>query len=250
MNLILRSVELTKKEFNYCQIDPYTATEEQLKKEISRLDNLHDEYYNLEQALKIFLNSTYGALASPFFYGFETSLAESITLQGQDLVKYAAKCIDNYFLNRWHKDKDLHKELGLNYVNQIKTDSLQIYTDTDSSCRHTVVSIKRDETKERKTIEQWYNENIKNGSAGVTLNGHESVKTNDKILNWNDNLYWANVKRIIRHRVNKSKWKLKTKSGKEIIVTNDHSMIVFRDGQKLKVKPSEILKSDKILVVM
>ena len=53
----------------------------------------------------------------------------------------------------------------------------------------------------------------------------------------------------MRHKVTKPKWKLKTKSGKEVIVTNDHSMIVFRDGKKLEVKPYEIQPSDKILVV-
>ena len=57
------------------------------------------------------------------------------------------------------------------------------------------------------------------------------------------------MKRIIRHKVTKTKWKLKTKSGKEIIVTNDHSMIVFRNDEKLTIRPSEILKTDKILTV-
>ena len=61
--------------------------------------------------------------------------------------------------------------------------------------------------------------------------------------------YYVPVKRIIRHKVSKSKWKLKTKSGKEIIITNDHSMIVFRNGSKLEIKPSEILKTDKILII-
>ena len=93
------------------------------------------------------------------------------------------------------------------------------------------------------------NNNIKNGSAGVTLKGHESVNCKEKVLNWDNDLYYAQVKRIIRHKVSKPKWKLKTKTGKEIIATNDHSMIVFRSGKKLEVKPSNILRTDKILVV-
>ena len=101
------------------------------------------------------------------------------------------------------------------------------------------------------TIEELYNKNIKNGSNGITLNGHESVKCSDKVLNYCEEkkLYYTEVKRIIRHKVSKPKWKLKTKSGKEIMVTNDHSMIVFRDNRKIEVKPSEILKTDKILIV-
>jgi hypothetical protein len=30
-------------------------------------------------------------------------------------------------------------------------------------------------------------------------------------------------------------------------VTGDHSMVIFRDGIQMVVKPSEILKTDKIL---
>ena len=91
-----------------------------------------------------------------------------------------------------------------------------------------------------------------NGSAGNTLKGHESVKCFEKILNYENKkgLYYAPVKRIIRHKVTKAKWVLKTKSGKEIIVTNDHSMIVFRDGVQMEVKPCDILKTDKILTVL
>ena len=101
------------------------------------------------------------------------------------------------------------------------------------------------------TIENLYNKNIKNGTAGMTLKGHESVNCEEKVLNWNENkkLYYAPVKRIIRHKVSKPKWKLKTKSGKEIIVTNDHSMIVFRNNEKIEIKPSDILKTDKILII-
>ena len=53
----------------------------------------------------------------------------------------------------------------------------------------------------------------------------------------------------MRHKVTKPKWRLRTKDGKEIIVTNDHSMIVFRDGEKLEIKPNQILPTDKVLIV-
>jgi len=141
--------------------------------------------------------------------------------------------------------RDLH---NFSNILQIpKDEPITIYGDTDSVAPDTIISTNNGE----KTIEDFYNENIEKGSAGITLKGHESVYTNDKILNYDENkgLYYAPVRRIIRHKVCKAKWKLKTKSGEEIIVTNDHSMIVFRDGKKLEVKPSEILKTDKILSI-
>lgn len=101
-----------------------------------------------------------------------------------------------------------------------------------------------------KTIEELFKENENNNKL-ITHKGHELVPVKDKILNYNDKgeLEFQNAKYIMRHKVSKPKWRLKTKSGKEIFVTNDHSMIVFRDGKKLEVKPYEILKTDKILVV-
>jgi uncharacterized membrane protein len=134
-----------------------------------------------------------------------------------------------------------------NYDTKFHEEDIIVYGDTDSVLNTTTIKTNIGEY----SIEDLYNKNIQNGSAGTTLKGHESVNCTDKVLNWSEDkgLYYTQVKRIIRHKVSKTKWKLKTKSGKEIVVTNDHSMIVFRDGKKLEVKPSEILKTDKILTV-
>ena len=154
----------------------------------------------------------------------------------------------NYWYKQWHLDFELHQRLGIKNVTQIgKDEHTSIYADTDSCHKDSLVRTDNGSF----TIEDWYNKNLINESGGETSKGHESVLTDDKILNFseNENLYYAPVKRIIRHKVSKDKWKLKTKSGKEIIVTNDHSMIVFRNGEKIEVKPSEIIESDKILVL-
>ena len=54
----------------------------------------------------------------------------------------------------------------------------------------------------------------------------------------------------MKHKVSKEQFKIKTKSGKEIIVTGDHSCIVFRNGKQLAVKAKDINKdTDKILSI-
>jgi DNA polymerase elongation subunit (family B) len=127
-----------------------------------------------------------------------------------------------------------------------KEDVIQ-YGDTDSVDYQTVIRT----NQYNNSIEDFYNRNIINGSNGETLKGHESVKTNEKVLNYSKEkgLYFAPVKRIIRHTVTKDKWKLKTKSGKEILITNDHSLIVFRNGIQTELKPKDVLKTDKILII-
>ena len=87
----------------------------------------------------------------------------------------------------------------------------------------------------------------------MTKNKQEIVECKDDlVLNWTKDkeLHYAPVKYIMRHKVKKSKFKIKTKSGKEVIVTGDHSCIVFRNGQQLTIKAKDINpKTDKILVV-
>jgi DNA polymerase elongation subunit (family B) len=119
-------------QFKLTQIDPHNCTLDELEKEIFRLKSLKEEYFNLEQSIKIFINSIYGACASPYFIGFNINVAEAVTLQGQDVAKYASKTIDDYFINIWHLDKELHTALGITYANKISAKTTTIYMDTDS----------------------------------------------------------------------------------------------------------------------
>lgn len=156
------------------------------------------------------------------------------------------RCNNDYWYNQWHLDTELHKKMNLKNVRPIpQTTPVSIYADTDSVHKDTIIRTGIGSM----SIEDLYN--LGHTPLGNTLNGHESVNSASSILNWSKDkeLYYAEARRIIRHKVSKPKWKLKTKSGKEIIVTNDHSMVVFRDGNQLTVKPSEILKTDKILVI-
>ena len=74
------------------------------------------------KAIKILINSVYGAFGNQYFYFFNIDIAQSITLQGQDMIKFANKAINFYFKERWHLDTKLHKELGIDsyVVNKVK----------------------------------------------------------------------------------------------------------------------------------
>jgi DNA polymerase elongation subunit (family B) len=120
-------------EFKLSKIDPNSCPIEDLKKEIKRLKDIVDEYNGLQHSIKIFINSIYGACASPFFVGYNIYIAEAVTLQGQDIIHFSNGIIDDYFLNLWHKDTQLHQALGLTKVQQITSKSLVIYNDTDST---------------------------------------------------------------------------------------------------------------------
>jgi hypothetical protein len=230
--------------FKHSVINPETSSPEEIKAEIKRLSLLMNLKKNDEQAIKIFINSIYGATASPYFVGYNVKIAEAITLQGQEVRAFGAKIFNRYLTEFWHRDKELHAKLGITKVAKVAKEPA-VYGDTDSVLGSSLIRTDNGDI----TIEDLYNESCV--SAGNTLNGHESVECEKNILNWTEKLglHYSQPKRIIRHKVSKPKWRLRTASGKEIIVTNDHSMIVFRNGKKLEIKPSEIIKTDKILSV-
>ena len=73
---------------------------------------------NNQMAIKILLNSLYGALANKYFKYFDNALAESVTLTGQTVIRWAEQAIN----------KEMNKLLGTDkdYVIAIDTDSVYI----------------------------------------------------------------------------------------------------------------------------
>ena len=85
---------------------------DQLEKEINRLENQ-------QMAIKILLNSLYGALGNQYFKYFDLRLAEGVTLTGQLTIQWAEKAM-NKAMNEALKTNDT------DYIIAIDTDSLYI----------------------------------------------------------------------------------------------------------------------------
>lgn len=415
--------QITNININDIDFNPYNCSLEELQNKIDYYDNLAGAENDFQMAVKLFINSVYGCLGTRYYNLYNPDIAEAITLQGQDLIKYSAEKIDQYVSDYWHLEFDAHIKIA-NYMkeqfaefdvdkflnkakksiigsetNQVGGDSVvgssiikttdgdftieelfnECTTDRTSSQKlyvksnrciynvndnneiitskikyiirhkvdkdiwtlcscgnyvhatedHSFIVIRNDEkinvkpwqickydnviifdngkskickidnifknnlcddvfvydievetnnehehnffannilvhntdsvsgnsiiiTEKHKDgikIEDFYNENINNIDNEID-NKHEAVKTDDKVLNWDNNLYFGDINRIIRHKVSKKKWQLKTKSGKIIECTDDHSLIVFRNGEKMKIKPHEILPDDKVLSIV
>jgi DNA polymerase elongation subunit (family B) len=87
-----------------------------------------------EQAIKLMINSIYGAFANEYFHFYNIAIAETVTLQGQDAIKYTERMIEKYFSEFFHRDKQLLKELGVPDNFEVKPIKGKVwkYTDTDS----------------------------------------------------------------------------------------------------------------------
>jgi len=144
----------------YTSIDPKVASREEIQLEIDRLQQIANDRGNEEQAIKIFINSIYGACASVYFVGYNTRIAEAITLQGQDMIKYATNILNRYFNDFWHKDKDLHKQLGITSPVTKVHNEVVVYGDTDStyvSFEEVIASCNWDNTQGQEFIIALYN---------------------------------------------------------------------------------------------
>ena len=134
----------------FYNIDPETCTREELLAAIENCKTEEENYHTLEQSCKIFINSIYGAMANKFYYNSNIAMAESITLQGQDLIKYSVRVVNKYFkemwptdiaahqkiaeyMLKWHKDFDVNSFMSYAQKGVSFGETLQINGDTDSA---------------------------------------------------------------------------------------------------------------------
>ena len=91
-------------------------SQKHLLKDISRLNNL-------QMAMKIALNSAYGAMGNQYFRYFDIRMAEGITTSGQLSIRWMANKL-NAFMNKTMKTD------GKDYVVAIDTDSIYLTLET------------------------------------------------------------------------------------------------------------------------
>ena len=94
------------------------AEQEYEKHRTKKLENEIVTLHNQQMAIKILMNSLYGALGNNFFRYFDHRVAEAITTSGQLSIKWAEKAINEFMNKTLKSDKD--------YVIAIDTDSLYV----------------------------------------------------------------------------------------------------------------------------
>lgn len=114
------------------EIDYMSMSLEELEIILKDYQQKSSDFYNTEQGIKLTLNSIYGATGNQYFALFNPDVAESVTLQGQDIWKFAEKIVNRYFNEMWHLDTELHEKMGVTNVRKLNLDFI-IYGDTDSN---------------------------------------------------------------------------------------------------------------------
>lgn len=277
----LEVLDLEKFQYANKEIDYWNCPIEEFEKELKRLKDLSGFYDSKQNGEKLFINSVYGSIASVFCVLYKLDVAEAITLQGQDLNHYSENAINRYFSGIFQEDTELHKKLEVpteiaktfkiqygrttdngplpkadrmgqptEYAHIDGDFSMTVAGDTDSANRFTKIYL----NNEKLTIEEAFTK-LKYNNYDIVLrtgNGNEIVPVKNFTTKTFDDTNKQVVERpinyIMRHKVTKSKWRLRTKSGKEIIVTGDHSLMVIRDNKLIAIKAKDVNKeTDKII---
>ena len=213
--------------------EQYEAEKDPKKKhdlqfELDRLDMV-------QYSLKIQINSAYGALGASFFPAGDTDVAASITATGQAIIKKSYDIADQFAAS-----KGVEIKPGTNGMWYVVAGG-----DTDSVVGSTIINVNGKDI----SIEDYYNQVPENYIKYDDFNDdYVKVVKNDKALAYDNGVVQNNIKYVMKHKVNKRMFKIKYQ-GKEVIMTEDHSIIVNRNGKNIDISPKDIQKGDKIIVV-
>jgi len=187
------------------------------------------EFCNIFQLVKkVQANSQYGYSGNEYALLSNPEIAKSITSTGRFYVQWVKKNVDRYFDSKYG-----YKPF--------------VYADTDSVLGSSKIYIKDGNKEMKMNIEDLF-ENINGYIIDKQIdNSMRVIKRDIYTLSYGDNIEYKRVKYIKKHRVKKRMFRIKYRDV-EIVVTEDHSIIVERDDKTLSVKPNEIKKGDKIIL--
>lgn len=112
--LLKKQMIAEKKRLESMKKDGASAAEKlECERNISRLENQ-------QMAVKILLNSLYGALGNKYFRYFDLRMAEGVTLSGQLAIRWAEKAVNRYLNDILKNPSDV------DYVVAIDTDSVYV----------------------------------------------------------------------------------------------------------------------------
>jgi len=117
------------KELENKPIDQLTDADAKLL--VDHYKQLSAKYTAYEQAVKLTLNSIYGAFGNKWFHFFNIDIAESITKQGKNAILYSESILNKYVQEFWHKDTATHQQFDIKVKGKIEKPAV-IYIDTDS----------------------------------------------------------------------------------------------------------------------
>jgi len=211
--------------------------------------DLVERYHNVQWKYKIIANSFYGYLGFQHSRMYDRRVAAAITSVGRYVAKSgiisASKIISKYASTKTNFD------LRNLYLSDTMTVPHVVYS--DSVHKSSMIRYIQDTYMYHEPIEDMFNRFKDN--CTIRMDGKEEIDvSNEKLLTHavdmiTQRIKLSPVKKIIRHKVRKRLYRVKTKSGKSVILTEDHSAIKYENDKLQVVKTKELKIDDKVITL-
>ena len=173
---------------------------------------------------KINLNSLYGAILNPGCRFFDRRIGQSTTLSGRVIARHMDATVNECLTGEYdYVGKTVIYGDSVTGDTMIRTDNGQV------------------------TIAELYNQCLQHE---INSDKEYGIQSDAKVVGFNaleDSPIMANISYVMRHKTKKKLYKITLQNDKTVTVTEDHSIMVDRDGFLLEVRPTEILDTDLII---
>jgi DNA polymerase elongation subunit (family B) len=193
------------------------------------------KFNTFQHAYKITLNSTYGYCANKYAPLGDDDIGSSVTLTGQETIKKSNDIFLKFLENNFSDMTEAERESTL------------IYNDTDSVVGDTIINTNFGNLK----ISDIWDNNQNIDKIDTTQFGHEMINVEGLLASSYDKKSkthkMSKVSKVFRHKVSKRKFKI-ISEGKEVIITEDHGLMVYRNNEFIRISPLEYKPGDKLVI--
>jgi DNA polymerase elongation subunit (family B) len=194
-------------------------------REFEGKDDVQFEYWDKRQLVKkINLNSLYGAILNPGCRFFDKRIGQSTTLVGRSIAKHMDAYVNECITGEYD-----HSGKSIIYGDSVTSDTLIKTSDGEV------------------TIEELFNQCLDHSIVGDKEYATQSFAKVVGFNAFNDWPVMSEISYVMRHKTKKKIFQIELENGKSVKVTEDHSLMVDRDGFLLEVKPTEIKETDLII---
>ncbi len=201
-----------------------------LREVITEGDKKAEEYWDKRQLIKkILLNSLYGSLLNPGCRFFDKRIGQSTTLTGRSIAKHMNAYVNECIAGEY------------NYCGEAI-----IYSDTDSEIGSTVHHTNFGSLPIEElfvSCREFWNDGDKEYAYHPDL----------MVMSYDDEInqpYLGHIEYIYRHKVTKDLYEIEDELGNVVTVTEDHSVMVKRDGRLIETTPKNMLDTDILMTLV